>query len=151
MPDVNVKTDDIRSTIGQPDQHIDDLAEQMPVTREPDSETTHRRVTVEVARPLRRRQKEGPVEKRLRKQCREHGMGCLKYTSPARAGVPDRLVIAPAATVLVELKKPGGVLEPHQANMHRKIRAWGGEVHVIDTVEKVDVFVNELHKRGLKT
>lgn len=92
---------------------------------------------------------EHPVEEYLLAQCRRRGVLCLKFTSPARAGVPDRLLVTPAATVFVEVKRPGGTLRRLQQAMHAKIRRFGGVVHTVDTPAGVDVLLNQLAQRGL--
>ena len=89
--------------------------------------------------------RESPVETYLVKQCRKHGLLCLKFTSPARSGVPDRVIISPAAgTVFVEVKRPGATPEPHQVAMHAKLRRFGGEVYVVDTQPGVDALIATL-------
>lgn len=90
---------------------------------------------------------EQDVEAHLLARCRQVGLLCLKFTSPARAGVPDRVVIAPAGTVFVEVKRPGGQLRRLQQVVIEKMRQAGAEVHVVDTIERVDELVDELIER----
>ncbi|OYO00726.1 nuclease [Enemella evansiae] len=91
---------------------------------------------------------ERTVEARLLAQCREAGLLCLKFTSPGRAGVPDRVVIAPRATVFVETKRPGGKLRRLQEVVIGSMRRAGAEVHVVDTVAGVDELVDRLAGKG---
>lgn len=84
---------------------------------------------------------EHAVEAHLLAQCRRVGLLCLKLTSPARAGVPDRVVIAPEATVFVEVKRPGGRLRRLQEVTVAKMRRAGAVVHVVDTLAGVDELV----------
>ncbi|MER6520054.1 VRR-NUC domain-containing protein [Streptomyces sp. NPDC001553] len=89
---------------------------------------------------------ERAIEGYLLAQCREHGFLCLKFVSPARGGVPDRIVVAPCGTVFVEVKRPGGRLRKLQQLTHAKLRRHGAEVHVVDDKPSVDAFVANLLK-----
>lgn len=94
-----------------------------------------------VPAPSRKKPREKTIEAYFLEQCRKHRMLCFKYTSPARNGVPDRVVISTRGTVFVELKRPGETPTALQREVHHKIRSFGGEVHVIDTKRGVDAFV----------
>ena len=86
-----------------------------------------------------RNRRESAIERHLRKRCRENGFLCLKFISPARGGVPDRVVVTPTAgTVFVEVKKPGEQPEPRQRATHDKMRRFGAEVHVVADQQAVD-------------
>lgn len=86
--------------------------------------------------------KESVVEKHLLSQCREVGFLCYKFTSPAKSGVPDRVVITPAGTVFVELKRPAqGDARRLQLAQHDKMRRHGAAVVVLNTRESVDRFI----------
>lgn len=87
---------------------------------------------------------ERDIERYFREQCRKHGFLCLKFVSPARNGVPDRVVVTQAKTVFVELKKPGGSLRKIQRVMHSKLRRYGAAVHLIDDHQSVDRLIIEL-------
>lgn len=91
--------------------------------------------------------RENRIEAYFRRQCRLHGLLPLKFVSPARNGVPDRVVITPAGTVFVELKRPGEQPTRLQSAVHQKMRRFGAEVHVLDSVPAVDNFVRELSNR----
>ncbi|TDO89546.1 VRR-NUC domain-containing protein [Enemella evansiae] len=90
---------------------------------------------------------EHEVEAHLRARCRQMGFLCMKFTSPGRAGVPDRVVVTPAGTVFVETKRPGGKLRRLQEEVTEKMRRAGAEVHVVDTVAGVDELVERLAER----
>ncbi|MEW1548397.1 VRR-NUC domain-containing protein [Streptomyces tsukubensis] len=90
--------------------------------------------------------RERDIEDYLLAQCRAHGFLCLKFVSPARGGVPDRIVVAPCGTVFVEVKRPGGQLRKLQRLTHAKLRRHGAEVHVVDDRPSVDAFVADLLK-----
>jgi hypothetical protein len=91
--------------------------------------------------------RENRIEAYFRRQCRLHGLLALKFVSPARNGVPDRMVITAVGTVFVELKRPGEQPTRLQNAMHHKMRRFGAEVHVLDSVPAVDTFVRELSDR----
>ena len=88
--------------------------------------------------------RERVIEGYLLAQCRVHGFLCLKFVSPARGGVPDRIVVAPHSTVFVEVKRPGGQLRKLQQLMHAKLRRHGAEVYVVDDKPSVDAFIAHL-------
>lgn len=94
--------------------------------------------------------RENVIETALLDACRNHGLLPLKFTSPSRGGVPDRLIITPVGSIFVELKRPGLKPDGRQLNMHQKLRDYGGEVHVIDTIEKVDDFIADITARAAK-
>ncbi|MFC4507792.1 MULTISPECIES: VRR-NUC domain-containing protein [Streptomyces] len=90
--------------------------------------------------------RERVIEDYLLDQCRAHGFLCLKFVSPARGGVPDRIVVALGRIVFVEVKRPGGWLRKRQELMHAKLRRHGAEVHVVDDKPSVDVFITHVLK-----
>lgn len=75
------------------------------------------------------------------------GFLCMKFTSPGRSGVPDRVVITPTGTVFVETKRPGGKLRWLQEVVAEKMRRAGAEVHVVDSVAGDDELVEQLSTR----
>lgn len=97
--------------------------------------------------------REKTVESYLIQRCRTAGLLCLKFTSPARRGVPDRVVIGPAPgqTTFVELKRPGNTVRRDQREMHTKMRRYGAEIHVIDDEPGVDALIDQLHQMHTTT
>ncbi|WP_258167876.1 VRR-NUC domain-containing protein [Paraburkholderia sp. BL21I4N1] len=68
-----------------------------------------------------------------------------KLTYIGRKGAPDRLLVLPYGRVFfIELKRPGGEAEPHQLREHTRLRRIGADVRVLDTLEAVDAFFNEV-------
>ncbi|MEU7318443.1 hypothetical protein [Streptomyces sp. NPDC007083] len=97
-------------------------------------------------------QLECTVERYLLMQCRENGFLCLKFVSPARIGVPDRVIITPTAgTVFAEVKRSGGNVVKAQRVMHAKMRRFGAEVHVVDDKPGVDALIARLLIGGAAT
>jgi hypothetical protein len=83
--------------------------------------------------------REREVERALVERVQAAGGQAYKFTSPGRRGVPDRIVLLPGRTPeFVELKRKGQKPRPQQLREHERIRAAGGVVHVIDSVEGVE-------------
>lgn len=79
--------------------------------------------------------RESQIERSVCLYAKSVGMLCYKFTSPGRAGVPDRIFLTPHGGVFfVEFKRPGGKLRPLQENEHRVIRKHGHDVYVIDSL-----------------
>ena len=88
------------------------------------------------------RMKESVVEAALVERARALGGIAMKFTSPGRNGVPDRIVILPGGRlVFVELKGHGGRLSPGQVREHARLRELGQVVVVVDSVEQVEGFL----------
>lgn len=88
--------------------------------------------------------REKTIESYLLERCRSAGLLSLKFTSPARRGVPDRIVIGPRATVFIEIKRPGARARRDQREMHEKMRRHGGWVRVINDQSGVDALLADL-------
>ena len=88
------------------------------------------------------RVKENVIEGYLRDRVKSVGGRAYKFISPGNSGVPDRLVLLPGGRcIFVELKAPGKEPTPIQLLQHKKLRALGFIVLVIDSKEKVDEFI----------
>ena len=75
--------------------------------------------------------KESQIERAACLYAKSVGMMAYKFTSPGRAGVPDRLFLTPTGGVFfVEFKQPHGKLSALQRNEHRIIRKHGHDVYV---------------------
>jgi hypothetical protein len=60
-------------------------------------------------------------------------------------GAPDRMAGWPnGRNGFVELKRPKGVAEAHQAREHRRMREIGFRVDVLDTKAAIDLWVSEM-------
>lgn len=90
--------------------------------------------------------RENPIERHLLAQCRAHGFLCLKFVSPARGAVPDRIVVTSGThgTVFVEVKRPGEEPEPRQRATHAKMRRFGAEVYIVNSHTAVDQLMQYL-------
>lgn len=68
-----------------------------------------------------------------------------KFTSPARAAVPDRLFIGPTGRVwFIEFKREGQKPTPAQEREHARLRGHNVSVFVIDDVEQGNAVVDSM-------
>ena len=78
---------------------------------------------------------EKQIEARVCEYARAKGMLAYKFTSPARAAVPDRLFIAPDGRMFFcEFKAEGKKPTPAQEREHLRLREQKVTVFVIDNV-----------------
>lgn len=94
--------------------------------------------------------RERDIEAHLVKRVKEMGGEVRKVKWIGRNGAPDRLVMLPPfmfrgkplpvkpTTIWVELKATGKKAEPHQLREHKRMRAMGQRVEMIDSLEAVD-------------
>jgi hypothetical protein len=88
---------------------------------------------------------EAAVESYFKKRVKETGGEERKVVFPGRNGAPDRLCGWPNGRHgFVELKRPKGKAEQHQAREHQRLRSIGLRVDVIDTRERVDIYVEDM-------
>lgn len=86
---------------------------------------------------------ESVIEKALCQRVRALGGMCEKFTSPGRRSVPDRLITLPGGDIIfVELKAPGKKATELQLRDHKRRRAMGCDVRVIDSLEGANAFPN---------
>ena len=85
------------------------------------------------------------VEHKLVELAKINGGMCIKLLCDQLIGLPDRMCLFPGhKIVFVELKTTGRKPKRIQAYMHNKLRALGFRVEVIDTVESVINFVDDI-------
>ncbi len=88
--------------------------------------------------------RESEIEKYLVRRAKELGGEVRKVQWIGRRGAPDRLVMLPYERVVfntaiwIELKAPGEKTKPHQAREHKRMRAMGQRVEVVDSFERVE-------------
>ena len=79
---------------------------------------------------------EKQIESKVCDYAKSKGWLTYKFTSPARAAVPDRLMIQPGGKVVfVEFKRTG--MKPTEAQLreHKRLESQGCHVWVIDSIE----------------
>lgn len=85
------------------------------------------------------------VEKSLLMKVRDRGGLAFKFVSPGMAGVPDRVVLLPDGKMaFVELKAPGKKPRALQRYRMKQIEDLGFRVVVLDEIEKIEPFLDEL-------
>lgn len=88
---------------------------------------------------------EKDVEQALVRQVRKAGGIAPKLTSPANAGIPDRLIILPPGKVcFVELKAPGKKPRPLQVRQMERLTQLGCMVRVIDHPNQIQELIHEI-------
>lgn len=86
--------------------------------------------------------RERDVEAHLVKAVKAAGGEVRKVSWIGRRGAPDRVAMLPGGLLYwIELKRPGGVAEAHQAREHDRMMKMGQRVLVLDTLEKIDAFL----------
>lgn len=89
---------------------------------------------------------ESAIERALKNKIEKLGGRAFKFSSPGNNGVPDRIVLLNGQCYFVELKKPGEKLRPLQNVVRKRFKKLGFEVYVIDSLEKVGEFIDEVYK-----
>lgn len=85
------------------------------------------------------------IERKLVEAVKKKGGMCIKLIPSLLIGLPDRLCLFPKGIVaFVEVKSTGIKPRPSQVYLHNKLRILGFRVEVIDTVEGVINFVEDI-------
>lgn len=78
---------------------------------------------------------EAKIEEAVNNYAKQFGVEVYKFTSPARAAVPDRMYLYPNGTVLfIEMKRTGEKPTVPQAREHVRIRGQNLPVYVVDDI-----------------
>ena len=76
------------------------------------------------------------IEAKVCDYAKQRGLLVYKFTSPARAAVPDRLFILPGGRMFFcEFKREGQKPTPPQEREHKRLRQHKVSVWVIDNVD----------------
>lgn len=81
---------------------------------------------------------EKELEHRLVREVKRIGGWALKFTSPGQAGVPDRILLFPGKVYFVELKAPGNIPRPLQAQVIRRMRNLQQKVFTVSNVDELE-------------
>ena len=88
------------------------------------------------------------IEIQLKKAIEKAGGFAWKFNSSSRRGVPDRIVFMPGGRIwFVELKAPGKRPTLLQIKRKNQIEAMGFRVRIIDCLEEVDRFMEEVMQK----
>lgn len=91
---------------------------------------------------LARLLRESEIETAFVRRVKQLGGMALKFVSPGRRGVPDRLVLWPGGRAeFVELKAPGKKPTLQQMREHERLRRLGFEVSVVDSLTAANLWV----------
>lgn len=86
------------------------------------------------------------IERKLVEAVKANGGMCIKLLCDNLLGLPDRMVLMPHSKIaFVELKTTGQKPRRIQVFMHKKLRALGFKVEVIDTTEGINNFINSIN------
>ena len=81
-------------------------------------------------------QLEKQIERNVCDYAHDAGMLVYKFTSPARAAVPDRLLVTPQGTTFfIEFKREGAKPTPQQVREHDRLRGHNVMVFVVDSTK----------------
>jgi hypothetical protein len=80
---------------------------------------------------------EGKVVQQIHKYLKSNGWFQLNLISTSPSGIPDRVAFKDGRYIWFEIKKPGGRLQPNQEYMIDKMKSYGMEVYVVDSLEEV--------------
>ena len=85
------------------------------------------------------------IERKLVEAVKANGGMCIKLLCDNLLGLPDRMTLMPHSKIaFVELKTTGQKSRRIQVFMHNKLRNLGFRVEVIDTVEGVNEFIEDI-------
>lgn len=89
---------------------------------------------------------ESSLEKKLVREVEKLGGRAVKFSSPGRRGVPDRLVLLPGGrAVFIEMKATGKQLSPLQVKWKERLEKLGFKFCKIDSADGIKEFIqNEI-------
>lgn len=80
-------------------------------------------------------QLESELEKDAIDFAKKHGWLAMKFVSPGKRGVPDRLFIRGGRVVFIEFKRRGEKPSVQQEHRIKELRDHGANVYVCDSLE----------------
>jgi hypothetical protein len=92
---------------------------------------------------------EAKIEAKVVAYCRERGLYCRKFSSPAHRGVPDRIILGHGKVLFLELKSEGN--EPTALQYHelKLIREHGIPARWAASFEMAEILINQVWPEGL--
>lgn len=95
--------------------------------------------------------RESVVEKYLVKTVKALGGEAMKFTSPGRRHVSDRLCVLPFGKVyFIETKAPTKKPRPGQVRFIKRMTALGVHCAVLDTKEMIDWYARRMQRQIIK-
>ena len=90
---------------------------------------------------------ESQLEKKFCEKIKSFGGMALKFVSPGRAGVPDRIILLPNGKIyFVEMKSSIGKTSIIQEYIFEKFERLGFKVHIINSDDAIKNFFAEIAK-----
>ena len=87
--------------------------------------------------------REKTIEQAIIRAVKSRDGECYKWTG--HAGVPDRIAMLPGGCIgFIEVKAPDEKPRPLQLSRHRRIRALGFKVYVIDGTDQIESVLDEI-------
>ena len=88
---------------------------------------------------------ESQLEENLCKKIKKLGGMALKFMSPGRAGVPDRIILMPGGKIyFVEMKSSNGPVNPIQEYIFEKFEELGFKVHILNSEQTIENFLKKV-------
>jgi hypothetical protein len=88
---------------------------------------------------------EKDIEKKVYTYGKTLGIDHYKFTSPARAAVPDRMFVSEGRVFFIEFKQTGKKPTPAQEREITRLRNNGVPVFVVDTVDGGKYIMDMVH------
>lgn len=89
---------------------------------------------------------EKAIERKLVELVKQNGGMCIKLLCDQLIGLPDRMCLFPGGRIVfVELKTTGKKPRRIQAYIHKKLKALGFRVEIIDTIKGVEQFITTIN------
>ena len=90
------------------------------------------------------------VERHLKRRVEALGGAAMKFVSPGRSGVSDRIVVLPGGEIwFVELKQKGGRLTVLQQHFAEMIQSLGANYICLWSKEEVDTWISKRNSLAL--
>lgn len=94
---------------------------------------------------------ESQLEEKFCKKIKKIGGMALKFMSPGRAGVPDRIILMPGGKIyFVEMKSSNGPVNPIQEYIFEKFEELGFKVHILNSENSVKKFLEKIERKEKK-
>ena len=87
---------------------------------------------------------ESKIEKYLFEEIKKRGGKCIKWVSPNRKGVPDRIVFLNKQIWFVELKSTTGKRDKLQILFEEFLLSYTDNYKVLNSKEQIDTFIKDI-------
>lgn len=88
---------------------------------------------------------EKTLEAKLGREIKKLGGLCIKFLPTYMTGLPDRICLLPGGRIyFIEMKTTKEKAKKKQCLIHRKFKALGFPVLILDTSEKINLFIQTI-------